>query len=75
MGAQHMGWAVVALGPGHVERVHLGPGGVVAGDVQRIEIVPVAFDLRPFGHGKTHIGEDRGDLLGHLRLTGWIVPT
>jgi hypothetical protein len=50
----------------HVERVHLGPRGVVAGDVQRVEIVPIGLDLRPLGHGEAHVGEDRGDLLGHL---------
>ena len=67
MGAQHVRRAVVAFGPVHVERVHLGPGGVMAGNVQRVEIVPVGFDLRPFGDGKAHIGKDRRDLFPDLR--------
>jgi hypothetical protein len=39
---------------------------MVAGDVQRVEVVPVGFDLRAFGDRKAHVGEDRRDLLGHL---------
>ncbi len=50
----------------HIERVHLGPRGVVTGDVERVEIVPVGFDARPFGDGKAHLGKDRGDLFRHL---------
>ena len=49
-----------------VECIHLSPRGVVAGDVERIEIVKVGFDLRPLGHGETHIGENRGHFFGHL---------
>ena len=54
------------LGAMGIEGVHLGPRGVVAGDVERVEIVPVAFDLGPLGHGEPHLGEDRGHLLRHL---------
>ena len=57
---------LVPLGPMHVERVHLGPRRVMTGNVQRIEIVPVILDLRPFGHRKAHIGENRRDLFCHL---------
>jgi hypothetical protein len=39
---------------------------MVAGDVQRVEIVPVGLDLGAFGDREAHVGEDRGDLLGHL---------
>jgi hypothetical protein len=35
-------------------------------DVQRVEVEPVAFHLRPLGHGESHVGEDRGQFLGHL---------
>ena len=59
--------AIVARGARHVERVHLRPRRVMIGDVERVEIVPVALDLRPLGHGKPHIGEDRGHLFRHLR--------
>ncbi len=66
MGAQHMRRAVVAGRAGHEEGVVLLPGGMFGGDVQGVEIVPVAFDLRPFGDAEPHVGEDRGDLLGDL---------
>ncbi len=65
-GAQHMWRAIITIGAVHVERVHLGPCGVVAGDVQRVEIVPVTVDLRTFGNRKAHIGKNRRDLFGDL---------
>ena len=42
------------------------PGRVFGRNVQRVEIVPVAFDLRTLGHGKAHIGENRSQFLHHL---------
>ena len=66
MGAQHMRRAVIPLAPMGIERVHLGPRRVVAGDVQRVEVVPIGLNLRPFGHGEAHIGENRGDFFGDL---------
>ncbi len=60
------GGRVVALGACHVEGVHLTAGGVLGRDVERVEIVPVALDLRAFGDREAHIGEDSGDLLGDL---------
>ncbi len=42
------------------------PRGVLGRDVQGVEVVPVGFDLRAFGDGKAHIGEDRGQFLHHL---------
>ena len=50
----------------HVERVHLGPRGVVAGDVQGVEIVPVILDPRPLGHREPKFGKNRGQFLGRL---------
>lgn len=38
----------------------------MAGDVQRVEIIPIRVDLRPFGDGKAHLGQDRGHLFRHL---------
>ena len=66
VGAQHVGRTVVALGTGHIERVHLGTCGVVAGDVQRVEVIPIGVDARTFGDRKPQLGEDRGHFLGHL---------
>ncbi len=66
VGAQHMGRARVTFGPGHEERVMFLPRRMFGRNVQRIEIEPVAFDLRPFGDGKAHVGENDGDFLGHL---------
>ena len=61
-----MGRALVALGTGHVKRVHLSPRGVVAGDVQRVEVVPIGVDARAFGDRETHLGKDRSQLFGDL---------
>ena len=35
-------------------------------EIQLGEIVVVGLDVRPFGDGKAHVGEDRGHLVGHL---------
>jgi hypothetical protein len=67
MGAQHMRRAGVAVGPRHEERVMLLPRGVFRRDVQRVEVVPVGFHLRPLGHREPHVGENRGQLFHHLR--------
>ena len=66
VGAQHVRRTVVARRAVHEEGVVLLPCGMFGGDVQGVEIVPVAFDLRPFGDGKAHVGKDRGDLVGDL---------
>lgn len=65
--AQDVGRAVVALGAVHIERVHFGAGRMVTGDVERVEVVPIGFNLRPFGGGETHVGEDGGTFLPDLR--------
>jgi hypothetical protein len=36
------------------------------GEIQLGEVVVVGFDVRPFGDGETHVGEDRGELVDHL---------
>ena len=64
VGAQHVAGAIRARG--HVECVHLGAGRVLGGNVQRVEIVPVAVNLRPLGHREPHIGEDRGQFVRDL---------
>ena len=66
MRSQHMRRAIVALGTVHVKRVHLGPRGVVAGNIQRVKVVPVGLDPRPFGHRKSQFGKDRSQFLGRL---------
>ena len=66
MGAQNMRRTVVALGAVHKERVVLLARGVLGRDVQGVKVVPIALDLGTFGHGKAHVGENRGDLFGHL---------
>ncbi len=35
-------------------------------EVELGEIIIVAFDVRPFGDRKTHLGENGGDLVHHL---------
>ncbi len=66
MGAQNVRRAIVTIRAVGVEGVHLGPRRVVDGDVQSVEVVPVAFDLRPFGDAKAHVGENGSNFLGHL---------
>ena len=39
---------------------------MVGRDVQLGEIVIVKFDVRAFGDGEAHIGEDQGDFFQHL---------
>ena len=66
VGAQHVGRTVVALGTRHIKRIHLGTRRVVAGDVQRVEVIPIGVDARPFGDRKPQLGKDRGHFFGHL---------
>ena len=35
-------------------------------EIQFGEVVVVGLDVRPFGDGKAHVGEDRGQFVGHL---------
>ena len=46
-----------------VEGVEHLPGRMLRRDVERLEIVPVVLDVRTFGDGEAHVGEDRDDLL------------
>ena len=66
MGAQNMRRAVVPFRTRHIKRVHLGPRRVVAGNIQRVKVIPIRVDARPFGDRKPHLGKDRGQLFGHL---------
>src|ERR1700722_7833632 len=42
-------------------------------EVELSEIVVVALDVRPFGDGKAHLGENGGDLVHHL--ADWMDPS
>ena len=42
------------------------PRRVAFRNVERAEIVPVVFDLRPIGDGEAQIGEDFGEFVHHL---------
>ena len=66
MRAQHVWRAVITLRAVRIECVHFGAGGVVAGDVERVEVIPIRFDLRAFGNRETHVGENGGDFLSDL---------
>ena len=66
VGAQNMGRAIVALGAVHEEGVMFLPRGVFGRNVQGVEIIPVALDLRAGRDGKAHVGEDRGKFIHHL---------
>ena len=66
MGAQNVRRAIVTIRAVHVKRVHFGARGVVRRDVQRIKVVPVAVNARPFGNAKAHVGKNGCDLFGHL---------
>ena len=41
-------------------------GGMLGRDVEGVEVVPVALDLRTLGDGEAEVGEDRGHLLHYL---------
>ena len=45
--------------------VHLARG-VARREVERGKVVEVVLDVRTFGDGETHVGEDRGEFLEHL---------
>ena len=45
--------------------VHLARG-MAGREVELGEIIVVAFDVRPLGDGKTHLGENGDDLVHHL---------
>ena len=45
--------------------VHL-PRRVAGREVERGEVVEVVLDVRTFGDGKAHVGEDGGEFLEHL---------
>ena len=50
-----------------IERVVHFAGRMAFGEIQLGEVVVVGLDVRAFGDGKTHVGEDRGQFIRHLR--------
>src|SRR4029450_11648847 len=55
------------LGPlSQIERVVVLPRRMLGRDVERGEIVEIGLDVWPLGDRESHIGEDLGDLVGHL---------
>lgn len=64
MGAQNLA-ALLAL-TRQIERVVFLARGVIFGDVQGGEVVPVVFDLRPFGNAKAHFAQDGDDFFDGL---------
>ena len=49
-----------------IEGVVLLPRGVLGRDVELGEVEVVGLDVRPFGDGEAHVGEDLDDLVEHL---------
>ena len=47
---------LITFSPGHEEGIMFLARRMVRRDVQRVEIVPIGFDLRPLGDGEAHIG-------------------
>ena len=78
--AQHVRRTFVTFGAVRIERVHFGACWMVPGDIQRVKVIPIGFNLRPFGDAKPHVGKDRCDLFcdladrvdrSHGATTGW----
>ena len=61
VGTQHARRAAVFAR--QVKGIVIGPGGMMRGDVQGAEIVPVALGVRPLGNGKAHCAENGGHLV------------
>ena len=64
MGAQHGARAVGRFR--EIERVVVLPRRMLGRNVERGEIVEVGLDVGTLGDREAHIGEDLGDLVGHL---------
>jgi hypothetical protein len=64
VGAQKLALAIL-VGREEEGVVHLARR-MADGEVERGEIVVVGLDIRPFGDGKAHVAEDRGDLVDDL---------
>ncbi len=64
MGAQHRAGTVGSRR--EIERVVILPRRMLGRDVERGEVVEVGLNIRPLGNREAHIGEDLGDLVGHL---------
>ena len=66
VGSQNVRRAIVTIRAVHVKRVHFGACGVVRRNVQRVKVIPIAVNARPFGDAKAHVGKNGCDLFGHL---------
>ena len=66
MRPKHVRRAIVAFAPMHIERVHFCAGRVMRRDVERVKVIPISIDARPFCHREPHFGKDCRDLFGHL---------
>ena len=66
VGTQHMRRAIIAFGTMGVKSVHLGARRVVARNIERIKVVPIALDLGAFCNGKAHVGENCSDFFPNL---------
>src|SRR5919109_3381008 len=64
VGAQHQVGVLAPVAAGDVEAVLHGPGRVVAGDVEGLEVVPVGLDLGALGDAVAQADEDVDDLVG-----------
>jgi hypothetical protein len=73
MGAQHVGGRLSPSARAMKNVSCSCRAGCSGGMFSASKLIPVAFDLRAFGHGKAHVGEDRGNS-SVTWLTGWIVP-
>ena len=51
---------------GEIECIMHRAGRMCFGNIERGEIVPVVFDLTPFGNRKAHVGKDFGKLVHDL---------
>ena len=58
---------LLAVRPGHEERVLHLAGRVVGREVERVEVVPLGLDLRSLGHLVAHADEDVDQPLGQRR--------
>src|SRR6201991_432792 len=63
----------------NIERILHIPGGMIFGQVERCEIMPVILDLGAFRHGETQPPKDMNDLFAHesngmMRTQGQDIP-
>ena len=64
MRAQHRS---APINCGHVKRIMILPRGMVIWDIERAEIMPIAFDIGAFRHLEAHGAEQRGQFFHGAR--------